>query len=378
MRVLIAATPGIGHVFPTVPLAWALRLAGHEVLVATGGDALAVKDAGLAVYDVCPGTDAVKLAMETFGAHPELAAEWGTTDRSDFEANQRFYGRLMSHQTDLVDRYVRVAEDWRPDLVVHSALSAPGLIAAARVGVPAVEHGYGVFRSRQYTERVRHWNAELFDRYGVDLPERREAIDVAPLSLVDGVASGWSMRYLPYNGGCVLPDWLGDDTGRPRIAVTLGTTAPAFDGLGQLDRVLELAPDVDAEFVLALGDVDTGKLGPLADNVRLVDWVPMNLLLRSSAGLIHHGGSGTTLAALDAGVPQILMPDEGDRHVNAAAVADRGAGLSVDSSRLAKESIDALLHDGALRAAAGEVQAEMRSMPAPSTLVPRLEELAGE
>ncbi|MEV7507960.1 nucleotide disphospho-sugar-binding domain-containing protein [Streptomyces sp. NPDC089922] len=375
MRVLISATPGIGHVFPIVPLAWALRVSGHEVLVATGGDGLAVKDAGLAVEDVCPGTDAVGLAMRTFGEHPELAAEWGTTDRSDFDANQRFYGRLMSHQTDLVDRYVDIARRFRPDAVVYSSLGAPGLIAAAKLGVPAVEHGYGLTRTTQYADRVRAWNTELFDRHEVDLPSRMHYIDVAPPSLVDQAPNGWKMRYVPYNGGTVVPAWLAAPAERPRIAVTLGTTAPAFDGLGQLDRVLELAPDVDAEFVLALGSADAGRLGTLPDNVRVVEWVPLNLLLRTSAGMIHHGGSGSTLAALDAGVPQILMPDEGDRHVNARAVAAAGAGLSVPSEELTKDAVDALLHDRGLRSAAAGIGAEMRAMPSPFAFEQRLEEI---
>ena len=35
MRVLITSAPMHGHLFPLVPLAWALRAAGHEVLVAS-------------------------------------------------------------------------------------------------------------------------------------------------------------------------------------------------------------------------------------------------------------------------------------------------------------------------------------------------------
>lgn len=35
MRVLFTTNPLSGHFFPLVPLAWACRLAGHEVLVAT-------------------------------------------------------------------------------------------------------------------------------------------------------------------------------------------------------------------------------------------------------------------------------------------------------------------------------------------------------
>ncbi|MFD3503079.1 nucleotide disphospho-sugar-binding domain-containing protein [Streptomyces sp. NPDC058676] len=372
MRVLIAATPGIGHVFPIVPLAWALRLAGHEVLVATGGDGLDVRNAGLPVEDTCPGTDAVGLAMRTFLEHPEVAAEWEATDRSDFDANQRFYGKLMSHQADLVDAYVRVAQDFRPDVVVHSSMSVLGLVAAAKLGVPAVEHGYGLTRTTRYVDRVRAWNEEIFDRHGVDLPAAMHHIDVAPPSLVGGADSGWKMRYLPYNGGAVLPSWLTAPSERPRIAVTLGTTAPAFDGLGQLDRVIALAPDVDAEFVLALGSADTSTLGELPDNVRLVEWVPLNLLLRTSAGLVHHGGSGTSLGALEAGVPQILMPDEGDRYVNASAVAERGAGLSVRSEDLTKDAIDQLLHDEVMRAVAREVRAEMHAMPSPVEVEARI------
>jgi hypothetical protein len=49
------SAPLIGHAFPLVPLALALQSSGHEVLVATGGDALAVRDSGLDVDDVAPG-----------------------------------------------------------------------------------------------------------------------------------------------------------------------------------------------------------------------------------------------------------------------------------------------------------------------------------
>jgi len=35
MRILVAVPPGYGLMFPLVPLVWAARVAGHEVLVAT-------------------------------------------------------------------------------------------------------------------------------------------------------------------------------------------------------------------------------------------------------------------------------------------------------------------------------------------------------
>ena len=38
MRALFVTSPGLSHILPTVPLAHALRAAGHQVLYATGGD----------------------------------------------------------------------------------------------------------------------------------------------------------------------------------------------------------------------------------------------------------------------------------------------------------------------------------------------------
>jgi len=45
---------------------------------------------------------------------------------------------------------------------------------------------------------------ESFGRHGVTaLPERVEYVDVAPPSLLTEEPAGWSMRYVPYNGGGV-------------------------------------------------------------------------------------------------------------------------------------------------------------------------------
>lgn len=58
MKVLFATAPGYGLTLPLVPLMWAARAAGHEVLLATTSDMVAVgAAAGLAVYDVFPERD---------------------------------------------------------------------------------------------------------------------------------------------------------------------------------------------------------------------------------------------------------------------------------------------------------------------------------
>ncbi|WP_274648865.1 glycosyltransferase [Paenibacillus humicola] len=56
MKILIASFPALGHFLPVVPLAWAARAAGHEVLVVTAGEAVGASErAGLPWADASPG-----------------------------------------------------------------------------------------------------------------------------------------------------------------------------------------------------------------------------------------------------------------------------------------------------------------------------------
>lgn len=181
------------------------------------------------------------------------------------------------------------------------------------------------------------------------------------------------MRYVPYNGGGIEPSWLGEVGDRPRIAVTLGTVAPQMNGLGPVERIIAAAPDVDAEFVLALGDrVDLDALGPLPANVRAAGWIPLNSLLATSSLLVHHGGAGTAMTPLALGVPQLVAPSGADRYINAAAVHNRGVGLQVEEEELDAAVIRQLLDDEKFRANAAEVRAEIAALPSPVEIAGRV------
>ncbi|MFE3638572.1 nucleotide disphospho-sugar-binding domain-containing protein [Streptomyces sp. NPDC059168] len=372
MRVLFVSYPAIGHVFPTVPLAWALRSAGHEVLVASAGDALEAANAGLHVSDVCPGFELEGFLQSTAG---ELMARLRGPGGVDPMDGLRLFTHLNNH---LADGIVRTADAFRPDLIVFEQIFVSGLIAAARLGVPAVQHNFGFARGTQLRELTVSMLGETMARHGVTgVPADVPVIDIAPPSMAEAERDGWSMRPVPYNSGAVLPDWLLDEPGRRRIGVTLGTASVHVNGLGPVQRLVAAASAVDAEFVLALGGVDTAALGELPDNVRVVGWVPLTALLQTCDAAVHHGGAGTTLAALNAGVPQLVLPDGADRQINAEAVRDRGAGLLGTADDLDAAVLGRLLSDEKMSAVAREVREEIGTMPSPASLVPRLEELAG-
>jgi len=73
MRVLFVSLPSIGHLLPLVPLAWAARAAGHEVLVASCGEAEVVAQAGLHMVDIAPGVTLRSLFIDSHRQHPEIS-----------------------------------------------------------------------------------------------------------------------------------------------------------------------------------------------------------------------------------------------------------------------------------------------------------------
>jgi len=387
MRVLVTASPGLGHMLPMVPISWALRAAGHEVLLAMAGrnaqHVPMLAASGLHVVETQPHETFVRLMDKArdgmdVKAMQKLIRE--VSRSGDAERLMSFGARLFAPQSDAVaDNVVAIADEWRPDLVVHSPMDGAGPLAAARLGVPAVEQAYGLSSSETRFAQIVEALADTYRRHGVDGPPTRHALlNVAPPSM-GTPALGWVMRYVPFNGGGQLPDWLLRTPDRPRVIVTLGTVIPGFAGLGPLQWLADVAGDLDAEFVVTLDNAEAEQLGALPDNVRPVSYTPLNALLATSAAIIHHGGSGSTMTSLAMGVPQLVVPQGADQFSNAYEVAKRGAGFEVDTevAQVGADDLTRLLTDASLAAAAAEVKAEIAAQPAPAALVSRLVELVG-
>jgi UDP:flavonoid glycosyltransferase YjiC (YdhE family) len=95
-----------------------------------------------------------------------------------------------------------------------------------------------------------------------------------------------------------------------------------------MERVVTAASRAAVEVVLVRPDRRVGRRG-LPPNVRTTGWLPFPPVFAAADAVIHHGGAGTLLTALAAGMPQLVVPGAGDRTVNAGLVAARGAGLAV-------------------------------------------------
>lgn len=377
MRLTFATLHTHGHLYPLIPLARAARAAGHDVLFATGerfvpllrelGFRTAVAGAPMQDGFARVLGDSPRPEPETPEWERVVAGVFGT------ELPRAFAADLEP-----------VLADFRPELVVQEAGAHGAGIAARRAGIPAVCHGFGRAAPGGFAgvgEALRGVAAE----FGVSLPEGdlrslgNPYLDIVPKSLQDpeflATADRIPLRPVPFAEAGELPPLR---PGRALIYLTLGT---AFGDAEVLRRAIAGLSALDADVLVAAGPtVETGELGELPGNVTAHAWVPQADLLPHVDLVVHHGGSGTTLASLAQGLPQLLLPRGADQFRNAAAVAEHGSGRQLRGAEVAAESVRdaaaALLHEPGPRERAEQAAAEIAAMPSPEEIAERLPELA--
>jgi len=109
--------------------------------------------------------------------------------------------------------------------------------------------------------------------------------------------------------------------------------------------------------------------------------VPHDWLFPQMAAIIHHGGAGTTAAALRAGVPSVLVPFMVDQFFWARRLRERGvAPPGIPHHRLTGAALGAalvrVLTDQALRARAADLGALIRAEDGLARAVARIEAVA--
>lgn len=384
MRILFATPPGYGLMLPLVPLAWAARAAGHEVLIATTAEMTEVAArCGLGVVDVFPDRD---VWDELIG---KIADQFRDGRPGAPDNPFGVFARTMTAGT------IAAGQRFGADLVVYSSDHAAGGLAAVALHRPALEVGNRITWSvRDGESWVGRWpltGEALVDQVRAELdipggmPDLIARIDLRPPSMGglindeidrhDGVP-WWPMWYVPFNGSAVLPDWALSRPERPRVCVTLGTLVPVLSGVSSLAVVIEALGAMDIEVILATGDIDLTGLGALPDNVRPVGFVPLSGFLSTCSLIVHHGGSGTTAAPLHYGVPQLVLPSWADNPMAAQRVVDRGVGLAQELAEIdvptVRELAARLLTNPEFTLAANQVRAEMAEQPSPAAILERV------
>ncbi len=151
----------------------------------------------------------------------------------------------------------------------------------------------------------------------------RHVLPVPPDWGDDVLVSGyWFLPHDEWQPPLELAAFLAE--GDPPIYVGFGSM-PAIDPLKITATFLEGLAKTGKRGLLASGRGAWGDRN-LPSNVRTIAEAPHDWLLPRVAAVIHHGGAGTTAAALRAGKPTAICPFFGDQPFWAKCIAKLGLG----------------------------------------------------
>ncbi len=415
MRILFVTTPLSTIFYPMVPLAWALRTAGHDVRVASYPNfADTITQAGLTAVPVgrdrnmlqlLPGQteELLEEARRGLPRPYDIAEDPEGTDWE--EALEGYYEALYSwHRLEnfpLVAGLVEFARQWKPDLVLWEPMAFAGAIAAKACGAA---HGrllwtmdvFGVARERFLELREQQPEGERVDplgewlegyarKYGFEFSEDL----VTGQFTVDQFPRAWGMRareleyvpmrYVPYGGPAVVPRWLRERPERSRVAVSMGVAAISqFSGYPvDLREVLEGVADLDVEVVATVPEAEQEKMAPLPDNVRMVPYVPLADLAATCDAVVNHAGLGTMMAMGLYGVPQVALPWDFEAPELARRAAEYGSTLALSPEKAdaatVREAVRRVLDEPSFRERAADLREQIISSKSPTEAVSDLE-----
>jgi UDP:flavonoid glycosyltransferase YjiC (YdhE family) len=366
------------------PLARALGDAGHEVAFSTAADfcervercgfrafpaGLKMPERGEMMRRVlgemmeAPPVDRPKLGF------PRIFAEHGAP-------------AMLPDLLDVVDTY-------RPELLIHDMSELAGPIVATAAGIPYVNHSVGHILPDEIALLAAGWVAPLWKRLGHEPPPlaglyRHLYLDICPPSLqfpgIAGVAARQSLRPVAFDAevGERLPAWVDAMPAQPTVYVTLGTVFN--EAQAAFRTILEGLRDEALNIILTVGKTgDPAALGSHPPNIHVERYLPQTHLFSRCHAVVSHGGSGTMLSALSAGLPLLMIPHGADQFRNAERCRSSGVGKALwpheVSAAAVRRDVRALLDEPTFREAAARLRQEIGAMPAPTEVVGVLEHL---
>lgn len=386
MRVLISTTANDGHFGPLVPLGRAALARGHEVRVAAPASfADTVRRAGFAhVAFADPSPELVGPVMARLPTLP--------FDQADTTVVREVFGRIDAQAA--YPGVLAAAEDWRPEVLVREPAELGSLAAAERLGIPHLQVVIGMSElTRVLTALLVEPLADLSriaeltdDALSTAmaaeplLSQVPESLDRAGDTGFDPTAIAFRYRDESALAGTAVPLPVWGDPDHPLVYVTFGSVAgslPPFAGVFR--QALDGLAEQPVRVLMTVGRrVDIAALGPVPPNARVEAWWPQTDVLAQAGLVLGHGGFGTTMGALAAGVPQVVAPIfTSDQIVNARHVAAIGAGRMVaagpDAPGRACREVAGVLADPGYRRAAAEVAAGIEALPPVSQALAVLE-----
>jgi MGT family glycosyltransferase len=171
--------------------------------------------------------------------------------------------------------------------------------------------------------------------------------------------------------------WTPPDDDRPFVLVAMSTTF--MDHLDQLQRAVTALGDLPVQGLVTTGPAIDPDQIDAPDAVTVVRSAPHRQVLAHADVLVTHGGHGTVMKGLIAGVPIVCMPTGRDQPDNAARLIHRGAGVKISkkaSPAKIAATVQQVLGDPSFRTAAARLGEHLRAEATSGAVLAELEALA--
>jgi UDP:flavonoid glycosyltransferase YjiC (YdhE family) len=370
MRMLAACSlGGAGHLSPLVPFLRAARRRGDEVLT-VGPPALRemVESAGFAFRAGGePSEEQVAAIRERLPVAP--AAE------ASVLGNRELFGRLAT--AAMLAGMEDAWGNWVPDLVLREPAEYASAVLAARTRTPIAQVAISLAEAEAGSIAAA---APALDEHRQGLASELQAqpyLTRFPASIDPSPFAHTVRFHEPPETPGSLPDWWsGSDA--PLIYMTFGTVVGYMSMAAETYRMaLTAVEGMNARVLLTVGRrFDASVLGSVPANVHVKPWIDQARVLDHADLVVCHGGSGTMLAALAAGIPLVTVPLFADQFENSRRIAKARAGQVVEThirtgdarsiDAAATEitrSIEDVLGDVTYRDRARAIAAEMTATP---------------
>jgi MGT family glycosyltransferase len=242
----------------------------------------------------------------------------------------------------------------------------PRSLAVFRTGLPALNQA-----------RAEFGLAPLRD--GLDLVGKADQILVCSSPSYD-FAPGSVPANVCYVGP-QLDDAAGAASGsppdRPLVLVGLSSTIMRQEGL--LQRAADALGQLPVRGLITTGPAVDPAVIVAPPNVTITRWVRHADVLPHCSAVITHGGHGTVMKALIAGVPLVVVPLGRDQPDNAARVVHAGAGIRLRkraSASALRAATAQVIEDPRYRAAARRMAGRLAAERDDNLAVDQLEQLA--
>jgi MGT family glycosyltransferase len=162
----------------------------------------------------------------------------------------------------------------------------------------------------------------------------------------------------------------------PLVVVGLSPTFQEQTAL--LGRIGDALSTLPVRAVVTLGQMLPSNAVVPTANVAVVQSAPHSQLFAGASAVVSHGGHGTTMRALAAGVPLVCLPMGRDQRDVAARVAHHGAGIRLSplaSAHRIRRAVTTVLTDVRYRAGAGQLADTMATEHGPLDAITELESL---